>query len=176
MGIRFLCMQVSHQGRAVDGGFCSGAPMEAPSACMQQLQRTGVFYFISEAMPKSFGAVIVTSRAKVHEVQVSTNSLTPDPCSVGINDVLAWTFRKPYQHDVAHIESVQALFDLRFPTSTVDQRRVLNRAFMSRGTFHFASKSFLNQNVAYNTGVSPITRENLTQNVYKCVTMVADLA
>ena len=128
--------------------------MEPPSACMQQLQHTGVFYFISESMPKSFGAIIVTSRAQVHEVQVSSAAITPDPCAIGVNDVLAWTFRHTLQSDVAHIDSVQALVKLNFPKGSVERRRVLNRAFKSRGTFHFASKSFLDRNIAHDSEVS----------------------
>ena len=58
-------MQVSHQGRHIDGGFCSGAATDSPSAFMHQFSHTGVYYYISQAIPKQFGAIVVNSSPRV---------------------------------------------------------------------------------------------------------------
>lgn len=42
----FLLFQVSHQGKPIDGGFCSGIARDAPSAYVHQFMNPGVFYFI----------------------------------------------------------------------------------------------------------------------------------
>jgi len=38
-------MQVSHQGKRVEEGFCSGAAVFCPSAYMFQFTNLGVFYY-----------------------------------------------------------------------------------------------------------------------------------
>ena len=58
-------IQVSHQGNDIVGGFCSGIPLDCPSAYCHQFVQPGVFYYISHSNPKFFGAVVVSSQPKV---------------------------------------------------------------------------------------------------------------
>ena len=61
-------LQVSHQGVHIEGGFSSGAALDCPSAFMHQFIRPGVFYYVSNAIAKSFGAVVVASQPQVIKV------------------------------------------------------------------------------------------------------------
>ena len=70
-----LLLQVSHQGRHIDGGFCSGAASDSPSAFMHQFSRTGVYYYISQAIPKEFGAIVVNSNPRVGLLQWIASTL-----------------------------------------------------------------------------------------------------
>jgi hypothetical protein len=47
----------------------------------------------------------------VHEIQVTGNAITPDPVTISVNDVVAWTFRGLKQSDVQEITSVDQVLD-----------------------------------------------------------------
>ncbi|CAH1782616.1 unnamed protein product [Owenia fusiformis] len=134
-------MQVSHEGNRIDDGFCSGAPLDPPSAFMHQFTKPGVYYYITQALPKLFGAIVVTSQPKVHEVAVISNQITPDPVNININDLVCWTFKGLRQYDVTEIESVDQLIGVE-SSGALLPRRCMNRAFGEAGVFHFSSKSF----------------------------------
>ena len=42
----WFVLQVSHQGKPIEGGFSSGAARDNPSAFMFQFQNTGVYYYV----------------------------------------------------------------------------------------------------------------------------------
>ena len=61
---------------------------------------------------------------QVHEVQVTANSIVPDPCSVNLNDVVAWSFRTLRQNDVQLANTVDKLIDAQLATHEVSPRYV----------------------------------------------------
>jgi plastocyanin len=98
---------------------------------------------------------------QVHEIQVSANSIVPDPLAVSVNDVVAWTFRGLRQHDVAQIQTIDQVLDVQgrpdvggsagegrgsgVGLQKVAPRRAMNRVFTEKGVYHFASRSFMAQ-------------------------------
>ena len=59
---------------------------------------------------------------QVHEVHVTGNALSPDPVTINVNDVVAWTFRGLRQSDVQGIQSVDQVLDLQHTNAFVAPR------------------------------------------------------
>ncbi|XP_064633270.1 uncharacterized protein LOC135491376 [Lineus longissimus] len=138
-------IQVSHQGMHIKDGFVSGAPIDSPSAYVRQFQKAGVFYYISSNVEKFFGAVVVSTQSRVHEIAVNATGHSVDPLPINVNDVVAWTFKGLRQQDVELITNVDQILDAQHSSNVVAPRRCMNRVFKETPLFHFYSKSFWNK-------------------------------
>ncbi|KAK3103976.1 hypothetical protein FSP39_023382, partial [Pinctada imbricata] len=137
-------IQVSHQGEPIEGGFCSGMPRDAPSAFVHSFSSPGVFYYKSQRLPKLFGAVVVTTQPRVHEVKVGL-SIDPDPVEVKLNDIVCWVFSSNKTEDVAEMETADQVTANEIQCKKILKRRCLNRAITSTGVRHYYSTSFSKQ-------------------------------
>ncbi|XP_063446523.1 uncharacterized protein LOC134726026 isoform X8 [Mytilus trossulus] len=137
-------IQVSHQGKPIDDGFCSGQARDAPSAFMHQFMAPGVFYFISSVLPKVFGAIVVSTQPQVHEVNVALE-IRPDPVTIKCNDIVCWIFRGLRSYDVAEVKNVDQLTTEELESAAVTPRRCISQAVQKTGVIHFYSKSFKRQ-------------------------------
>ncbi|KAK3579080.1 hypothetical protein CHS0354_029940 [Potamilus streckersoni] len=139
-------IQVSHQGATIDKGFCSGMLRDAPSAFTHQFITPGVFYYNSISLPKIFGAVVVSTQPHVHEVQVSSAEIKPDPVTIKQNDIVCWIFKTPRQYDVVEVETVDQVMSGDYQsTNEFPPRRCISKAITRTGVIHYFSKSFSSQ-------------------------------
>lgn len=115
-------VQVNHEGSIMEEGFTSGATIECPGAFVHTFDNVGVFYYISDGLKSTYGAVVVSSQPIVHEVLVETASIIPDPLPIRRNDVVVWTFRGLKQHDLVRIENVGQLLDAQHKSIVVQPR------------------------------------------------------
>ncbi|CAC5396477.1 unnamed protein product [Mytilus coruscus] len=137
-------IQVSHQGKPIDDGFCSGQARDAPSAFMHQFMAPGVFYFISSVLPKVFGAIVVSTQPQVHEVNVALE-IRPDPVTIKCNDIVCWIFRGLRSYDVDEVKNVDQLTTEELESKAVTPRRCISQAVQKTGVIHYYSKSFKRQ-------------------------------
>ncbi|KAL3853216.1 hypothetical protein ACJMK2_016773 [Sinanodonta woodiana] len=139
-------IQVSHQGATIDKGFCSGMLRDAPSAFTHQFITPGVFYYNSISLPKIFGAIVVSTQPHVHEVQVSSAEIKPDPVTIKQNDIVCWIFKTPRQYDVVEVETVDQVMSGEYQSSNeFPPRRCISKAITRTGVIHYFSKSFSSQ-------------------------------
>ena len=62
---------------------------------------------------------------QVHEVTVNPNVISPDPVSVNINDVVAWTFKGLRQNDIERVRNIQDVMDIQAGGKIVTPRSVI---------------------------------------------------
>ncbi|XP_077978814.1 uncharacterized protein LOC144434231 [Glandiceps talaboti] len=136
-------IQVSHQGRPIKDGFCSGAPLDSPGAFVYQFKETGVYYFISMGQPKAFGAIVVSSQPQVTQVRVSKNTIQPDPALALTNDVVVWMWPGLRKHGITQVADTQQVYELQsYTQDVVTPRRCFGIRFSNPGVYHYYSKAF----------------------------------
>ncbi|XP_070557721.1 uncharacterized protein [Ptychodera flava] len=136
-------LQVSHQGRQIREGFCSGAPLDSPGAYVHQFKETGVYYFISVGQPKAFGAIVVSSQQQVARVKVSKSTIQPDPVLAMTNDVVVWMWPGLRKHGITQVADTQQIYELQsYTQDIVTPRRCFSLRFSNPGIYHYYSKAF----------------------------------
>ncbi|CAD5112727.1 DgyrCDS1945 [Dimorphilus gyrociliatus] len=139
--------QVTHSGNVIKTGFSSGALLDTPSGFVHRFENLGCYYYISDSLPKAFGAVVVSKAPKVHEVEVEPGeSIENDPVVANVHDVVAWTYRGLQHYDVSQITSIEHLLDPQIENTEQGPRYCMNRMFSKKGMYHFTSRGFYNYN------------------------------
>ncbi|OAF69324.1 hypothetical protein A3Q56_02948 [Intoshia linei] len=136
-------VQVNHCGERIVDGFCSGSPIEPPSAFSCLMEDTGVIYYreykhlyfdkkiISDRNPKIIGAIVVNKFPKVNVVNVKDNKPETNPILINMGDMVVWNFFEYKMYDLKKFHSDLPLTKL--PT----KRSCIGKIFNQEGTHNF---------------------------------------